>query len=262
MFVANVLHLIFRTINQTKMEDAKQLTNKEQLSLIFDFWHRSLMHYGFWYAEIHHQMGREKAQQLLAEVFQKSKNLQLNRMAKVLGFDLEDDLPVSLLNLPKEKLDELQKAVAVNWLANDGIWFQAVEFNYGMNDAKRCNDSAWAQFSPLEASSIKNILGLSEKPGLEGLKKALAFRLYATINEQEIVEETEKSFVFRMNKCRVQDARKRKGLDDYPCKSGGLVEYTTFAEAIDSRIKTECLACPPDNHPEEWYCAWKFSLEE
>ena len=66
--------------------------------------------------------------------------------------------------------------------------------------------------------------------------------------------------MFRMDDCRVQSARKRKNLPDYPCKSGGLVEYASFAETIDPRIRTECVGCPPDAHPAEWYCAWKFSL--
>jgi hypothetical protein len=101
---------------------------------------------------------------------------------------------------------------------------------------------------------------LAENPGLEGLKTALQFRLYATINKQSIVKETSDSFVFQMNECRVQAARKRKGLEDYPCKSGGLVEYNTFAEAIDPRIQTECLSCPPDPHPEGYFCAWRFFL--
>ena len=67
---------------------------------------------------------------------------------------------------------------------------------------------------------------------------------------------------FQMNDCRVQSARKRKGLDDYPCKSGGLVEYTYFARSIDERIKTECIGCPPDDHPEDWFCAWRFYMDE
>ncbi|MCB0805829.1 MAG: hypothetical protein KDC05_08530, partial [Bacteroidales bacterium] len=65
----------------------------------------------------------------------------------------------------------------------------------------------WGQFSPFEAWSIKRQLNLGEKPGLEGLKKALQYRLYAFINEQSFAEETETSFVFRMNQCRVQNAR-------------------------------------------------------
>ncbi|MBU4462477.1 MAG: cytosolic protein, partial [Proteobacteria bacterium] len=77
---------------------------------------------------------------------------------------------------------------------------------------------------------------------------------------QSIVDEGPDSFIFQMNECRVQSARKRKGLDDYPCKSGGIVEYTYFAKAINPAISTECIGCPPDAHPDEWYCAWQFKI--
>jgi hypothetical protein len=63
-----------------------------------------------------------------------------------------------------------------------------------------------------------------------------------------------------MKTCRVQDARKRKGLDDFPCKEVGLVEYTTFAVTVDPRLRTRCIACPPDDHPDEWWCTWEFTL--
>jgi hypothetical protein len=239
---------------------AGSLSKQEKSKIILDFFHRTMMHHAIWFAEVQHQMGREKAYRALDAAWQKSFAIQMKRLGKVLGYEMEDGIPQPLLDLPDEKLNDLLEGSAINWLANDGVWFQAVEFEYGMNEAKRCNDSSWAHFSPFEAWSIKRILGLPEQAGLEGLKKAFQFRLYAFVNKQSIVEETENSFVFRMNECRVQVARKRKGLDDYPCKSGGLVEYTTFAEAIDSRIKTKCIACPPDKHPEEYYCAWKFSI--
>jgi hypothetical protein len=237
------------------------LSKEQKAKLILDFFHRTMMHHAIWFAEVQHQMGREKAFKVMDAAWQKSYHIQMKRLGKILGFENENEIPQPLAGLPDEKLDELMEGSAINWLANDGVWFQAVEFEYGMNEAKRCNDSAWAQFSPLEAWSIKRMLNLPEQAGLEGLKKALQYRLYAYINKQSFVEETEKSFVFQMNECRVQVARKRKGLDDYPCKSGGLVEYTNFAEAIDKRIKTECIACPPDPHPEEYFCAWKFSIE-
>ena len=54
--------------------------------------------------------------------------------------------------------------------------------------------------------------------------------------------------VFVMRDCRVQSARKRKGLPDFPCKSVGVVEYGEFAKTIDPRIRTRCIACPPDAH--------------
>ena len=58
--------------------------------------------------------------------------------------------------------------------------------------------------------------------------------------------------------CRVQSARKRKGLDDFPCKSVGIEEYSGFARTIDERIKTTCISCPPDDHPDDFFCAWEF----
>lgn len=168
--------------------------------------------------------------------------------------------PTLLNNLSEEKIDELKSAIAKNWLANDGIWFQTIEFEDGMLDAKKCNDEAWREFSPFEAIRIKNIIGLEEFPGLYGLKKALKYRLYSDLNVQSIGNETENSFEFFMNECRVQNARKRKGLDDYPCKSAGIIEYSSFAETIDSRIKTKIIACPPDKHPDNWYCGWHFYI--
>jgi hypothetical protein len=173
---------------------------------------------------------------------------------------LENGVPKALKSLSKEKLIEVIDAAAVNWLANDGVWFQTVETHYGMDYAKRCNDICWSRFSPYEAVRIKKLLNLPESPGLDGLRIALGFRMYARINKQSIEDCDEQSFIFRMNDCRVQTARKRKGLPDYPCKSVGMVEYPFFAETIDERIKTECLGCPPDHHPDQWYCAWKFSL--
>ncbi len=237
------------------------MEKKETARLIINYIHRAMMHYALWYAEVEHQFGREKALEIMQKAFDRSYEIQMKRLGKTLGFEMEDGLPSSLLKMSMEELDRLKKSIAINWLVNDGVWFQAVEFTRGMNDAKRCNDSCWGQFSPFEAWSVKQFLNLPERPGLEGLKKALNYRLYASINIQSIVDETQNSFVFRMNECRVQVARKRKGLKDYPCKSGGLVEYTTFAEAIDPKIRTECLACPPDPHPDDYYCSWKFYIE-
>ncbi len=236
------------------------LSSREKASLVMDLFHRMVMHHVLWYDEVKHQMGRETALDLLWKSSERSFAIQMKRFSKQFGFEMEDSIPKPLIDMDHSVLDELIRNISVNWLANDGVWFQSVEFEKGMTDAKRCNDSCWGQFSPFEASAVKRFLGLSEKPGLAGLKKALDFRLYSFINEQSFTDETESSFVFRMNRCRVQEARKRKELDDYPCKSGGMVEYPYFAKAIDERIETECLFCPPDSHPEDCCCAWKFQI--
>jgi len=240
----------------------EDLGHEDLARFIVDMFHRIIMHHVLWFKEVEHQLGLPRALEILDTALQRSYNIQMKRLGKNLGFEMKEGVPEPLLNMPREKLLELFKNLGVNWLANDGVWFQAVEFSSGMFDAKRCNDTCWTRFSPFEAWSIKRFLGLSEKPGLEGLKKALQFRMYASVNVQSIIEESPNVIVFQMNDCRVQSARKRQGLDDYPCKSAGLVEYSTFASTIDSRIKTECIGCPPDDHPDDWYCAWRFTLPE
>ena len=231
------------------------------LKMVMDSFRRTIVHYGQWFAQVEHQLGMEKAMAIEDKVWDASFGNQLRRLGKTLGFEIEDGIPSALKNLSRDQLIDLVEKLGVNWLANDGIWFQAVEGKFGMNDAKRCNDTCWTRYSPFEASKIKKLLGLPENGGIPALKKALSFRMYATINKQSIEDVDDDCIIFRMNDCRVQAARKRKGLADYPCKSVGLVEYPYFASAVDPRIKTECVGCPPDKHPDDWYCAWKFTLE-
>ena len=146
------------------------------------------------------------------------------------------------------------------WLAHDGLWFLEVEKAFGMEKAIELDKNTWATFTVIEAKRIMQRHNLPTNGGLETLKIALGYRLYAHINTQEIVEETATSLVFRMADCRVQSARARDGREPFPCKEVGIVEYVLFAKTIDPRIKTECLSCPPDQkHPNYW-CAWKFSV--
>jgi hypothetical protein len=164
-------------------------------------------------------------------------------------------------NLPREKLVELMNNFAKNWLAHDGLWFQAVEAAHGLDEAIRLDAQAWRRFSPIEAKRIKALLGLPDDGGLETLRTALDYRLYAVLNRQSS-EAIDGKLRFFMNDCRVQSARKRAGLPDFPCKKVGLVEYSTFASTIDPRIDTRCIACPPDEHLDEYFCGWEFSLRE
>jgi hypothetical protein len=241
------------------MED---LSQEELVRWLMDEFRRALVHYGCWFREVEYQLGIQKASEIEGQAGDLAWQIILKRLAGIFGFEIDDGVPRALKTLSREKLIKAIEAVAANWLAADGVWFQAVEKEYGMDYAKRCNDTCWSRFSPYEAFRIKQLLGLPRFPGLAGLKTALGFRLYSRLNKQSIEEVDDQSFIFRMNECRVQAARRRKALPDYPCRSAGMVEYPFFASAVDPRIETECLGCPPDHHPVNWYCAWKFSIME
>ena len=172
------------------------------------------------------------------------------------------DLPYRFAEMSKEELLGWLQDAAKLWLAHDGLWFQAVEQGEGMQRAIENDTTAWSRFSPLEARRIMKRLGIEAGGGIDALVTCLQFRLYAHLNEQELVEKSDTHCVFRMKKCRVQNARQRRDLPDFPCKEVGIVEYSTFAKAIDPRLECRCIACPPDDHPAEWFCAWEFTLAE
>lgn len=148
------------------------------------------------------------------------------------------------------------------WLAHDGLWFQAVEKEFGMEAAIKLDGIAWSKFSPLEANRILKRLGKKPGGGMDLLEEALDQRLYAFINEQKVVEKTDKRLIFEMTACRVQDARQAKDMPSFPCKEVGIIEYSTFAKAIDERIETRCLKCPPDEYNGEFWCRWEFFIED
>lgn len=166
-----------------------------------------------------------------------------------------------LYDLPKEELIKIIVDDAKNWLAHDGLWFQGVESRYGIDVAIDIDREAWGYFTVIEAKRIMDRLKIQPGGGIPALLECLKHRLYARLNLQDVIEQSENRVVFRMRDCRVQSARRRKGLPDFPCKSVGIVEYSEFARTVDSRISTRCIACPPDDHPDEFWCAWEFVVE-
>jgi len=165
-----------------------------------------------------------------------------------------------LAELSREDLLKLIEVYAKNWLAHDGCWFLGAEDKYGMDVAIELDRKSWERFAVAEARRIMKAFDIPPDGGLKSLKKALLYRLYAAINKQEMEWIDENRMVFRMVECRVHQTRRRKNLPDFPCKSVGIVEFSQFAQTVDPRIQTRCIACPPDKVT-DFFCAWEFSLK-
>ena len=165
-----------------------------------------------------------------------------------------------MTTLQKDCKEELEDA-AKNWIAMDGLWFQAVEQEYGMEEAVVLDQKVWKHYAVIEARRIKERLNLPERGGLDALAIALNNRLFSHINDTEILRPDKKTLVVTTKTCRVQAARERKGMPLFPCRSVGMVEFPVFARTIDSRVSTECLSCPPETKEGTPYCSWKFTLD-
>jgi hypothetical protein len=162
--------------------------------------------------------------------------------------------------MSREDLRKALEMFAKNWLAHDGCWFLAAEEQFGMSTAIELDAGSWARFAAVEARRILTTFNVEEGGGLAALDQALGLRMYSLINAQrtEWSEDRERLRLI-VDVCRVQEARRRKGLLDFPCKSVGQIEFEIFARTVDSRIQTRCLHCPPDAVSNQ-YCGWEFSL--
>jgi len=164
-------------------------------------------------------------------------------------------------SLSRKELLTLLRMHAKNWLAHDGCWFLAAEERLGLEAAMELDARAWERFSPVEAERIMAAFDIPSGGGLDSLERALPYRLYATVNPQAIERPDDETLIYKMVECRVQAARRRKGLPDFPCKPVGLIEHAMFAQTIDARIRTRCLQCPPDRPDDPGcICAWEFTM--
>jgi hypothetical protein len=239
----------------------EDLEHGELVEVFMEMLHRCWMHYGLWFQAAQAQMEHDRFPLAERRVFAQTLANVMGRLGKVLGFAVDGrGVPQRLKDMEQPELLAAVKAMAANWYVGDGIWFQQLESLYDMDLAKRANDSVWARYAPYEAEHIRLFLGLPPACGLQGLRAALPLRSAALINTFAYQWDQDGALILRVDQCRIQMARRRRGLPDYPCQSAGMVEQVFFARALDPRIVTECLGCPPQEHPGDWCCAWRFSL--
>ncbi|MCM2359754.1 MAG: DUF6125 family protein, partial [Geobacteraceae bacterium] len=84
------------------------------------------------------------------------------------------DEGVRILNdMSKEELIRIIVDDAKNWLAHDGLWFQAVEKAHGMEQAIEIDREAWRSFTVIEAKRIMERLGIQPGGGIPALVECL-----------------------------------------------------------------------------------------
>jgi hypothetical protein len=158
-----------------------------------------------------------------------------------------------------ELLDILFLHVRNLWRV-DGLYFLGIEKKFGTEAAAQIDAEVWATMAAIEAKSLQKMFRMGENPDVPAIIGLLKKTSWALDQPFKTLEVNAKRAVLRIDRCRTQETRLGKGLEEFPCKGVRFGYLKNFAKTLNSKVEVNCIVCPPDKHPKDSWCKWEFKL--
>ncbi len=164
-----------------------------------------------------------------------------------------------LSRIPKDDLINFIFFHIRNLWTVDGLYYLGIEEKFGIEVATEIDRKVWEVMGKIEARKIKEFFDIKGND-IASIMKALQYSSWALdLEDKEVIVEKNRGII-RNIRCRVQNTRISKGLDEFCCKPVRWGFLKAFAKEFNHNIIVNCNICPPDKHLDNLWCEWEFKL--
>jgi len=165
-----------------------------------------------------------------------------------------------LSKMPPEKLLDCFFFQIRNTWRVDGLYFLGIEKRFGTEAATEIDAEVWSAMAAIEAKALQQLFKIDGIPDVATIIGLLKNSSWAMDQPFKTVEIGGGHGTLCIDRCRTQEARLNKGLEEFPCKRVRLSYLKNFAKALNPKVEVDCLVCPPDAHPVDLWCKWRFTM--